>query len=247
DDRHLRQFRYRADAPRRLVAVDARQLDVHQDEVGLLALGRRDALDAVHRVDQVVAGGGQEVKNDLPVILGVFDDENAFCHAVPIISPASSPSSSSAACSTRIGSVTRKVAPCPSCDSTSIEPPCISTMRFEIASPRPVPPFFRVLELSTCWNSSKILPWSSAAMPGPVSRTVSTKCRSTAIAPIATSPSSVNLTALPTRFSSPCDRRRASPWPIGKPGCTAADILRPFVLASASVAVTTDCTTSGSA
>ena len=35
-------------------------------------------------------------------------------------------------------------------------PPCISTMRLEIAKPKPVPPFWRVLLLSTCWNSSKI-------------------------------------------------------------------------------------------
>ena len=35
-------------------------------------------------------------------------------------------------------------------------PPCISTMRFEIARPRPVPPFCLVLLLSTCWNSSKM-------------------------------------------------------------------------------------------
>ncbi len=71
--------------------------------------------------------------------------------------------------------LTRKVAPCPSSDSTEIVPPCISTMRFEIARPSPVPPFLRVFELSTCWNSPKILSWSSGAMPGPVSRTVSTK------------------------------------------------------------------------
>jgi len=31
--------------------------------------------------------------------------------------------------------------------------------------------FRRVLELSACWNSSKIFCWSAAAMPGPVSDT----------------------------------------------------------------------------
>src|SRR6516162_6532635 len=29
-------------------------------------------------------------------------------------------------------------------------PPCISIMRFDMASPKPVPPFFRVMALSAC-------------------------------------------------------------------------------------------------
>ena len=41
-----------------------------------------------------------------------------------------------------------------------MRPPCSSTIFFAIASPSPVPPFLRVLELSTCWNSSKIRCWS---------------------------------------------------------------------------------------
>jgi hypothetical protein len=51
------------------------------------------------------------------------------------------------------GSVKANVEPWPSCDSTQILPPCISTMRFEMASPSPVPPFLRVTALSACWNS----------------------------------------------------------------------------------------------
>ena len=58
--------------------------------------------------------------------------------------------------STRTGSVNRKVEPRPRVDSTQIRPPWSSTIRLAIARPRPVPPFFRVLELSACWNSSKI-------------------------------------------------------------------------------------------
>src|ERR1700756_294156 len=58
--------------------------------------------------------------------------------------------------STWIGNTTRKVDPSPGTESTEIVPPCISTIRFEIARPNPVPPCLRVLELSICWNSSKI-------------------------------------------------------------------------------------------
>jgi hypothetical protein len=37
------------------------------------------------------------------------------------------------------GTVNRKVAPSPGCDSTQILPPCFSTIRLQIASPIPVP------------------------------------------------------------------------------------------------------------
>src|SRR6478672_7375861 len=62
-----------------------------------------------------------------------------------------------ACCSTETGSVNENVEPCPTTDSTQIFPPCISIIRFEMASPRPVPPFLRVIELSACWNSWKSL------------------------------------------------------------------------------------------
>jgi hypothetical protein len=52
--------------------------------------------------------------------------------------------------STITGSVKAKVEPWPGCDSTQILPPCISMMRFDMASPNPVPPFLRVIALSAC-------------------------------------------------------------------------------------------------
>jgi hypothetical protein len=48
--------------------------------------------------------------------------------------------------------------PLPGLDSTQMRPPCISIIRFEMASPKPVSPFLRVIELSACWNS-----WNSFA------------------------------------------------------------------------------------
>ena len=42
------------------------------------------------------------------------------------------------------------VEPWPGFDLTQILPPCISTIRFDIARPRPVPPFFLVIALSAC-------------------------------------------------------------------------------------------------
>jgi len=55
-------------------------------------------------------------------------------------------------CPTTTGSVKANVEPCPGCDSTQILPPCISMIRLEMASPKPVPPFLRVMALSACWN-----------------------------------------------------------------------------------------------
>src|ERR1700730_5274459 len=63
-----------------------------------------------------------------------------------------------ACCSTATGMAKENIEPCPATDSTQIFPPCISIIRFELASSKPVPPFLRVIELSACWNS-----WNSLA------------------------------------------------------------------------------------
>jgi adenylate cyclase len=69
----------------------------------------------------------------------VLDHQNALAHAA-----------GSTCRSTTTGSVKANVEPWPGCDSTQILPPCISIMRLEMASPRPVPPFLRVMALSAC-------------------------------------------------------------------------------------------------
>ena len=70
------------DAPRRLVAVEQRQLDVHQDEVGLLPRRRRQRRLAVMRLDHLVAGRAQQIAQDLPVVLVVLDHQNALASCV---------------------------------------------------------------------------------------------------------------------------------------------------------------------
>ena len=80
-----------------------------------------------------------------------------------------------------------------------------STMRLQIASPSPVPPYSRVVDASAwlkAWNSRV---WASGSMPMPVSRTSKrTWCwealslsRRTATVTV---PRSVNLTALLIRL-----------------------------------------------
>ena len=56
--------------------------------------------------------------------------------------------------------------------STHICPPISSTMRLEIVSPSPVPPYRRVVEPSACVNSWNRRAICSGVIPMPVSRTV---------------------------------------------------------------------------
>ncbi len=106
----------------------------------------------------------------------------------------------------RTGSRTVNVEPSPGLLRTWMPPPIISTKRFEIASPRPVPPYFRVVDASACMNGRKSLVTVSSSMPTPVSAIAKTSSsrssmrrRATAIC---TSPSLVNLQAFAIRLKS---------------------------------------------
>src|SRR5438477_3661 len=61
----------------------------------------RHPFGAVHRLDQLVIEAGQQVADDLAVVLGILDDQDPLLHAASIIS------------STWTGSTTRKVEPWP--------------------------------------------------------------------------------------------------------------------------------------
>ena len=111
--------------------------------------------------------------------------------------------------------------------STHISPPIISANRFEIARPSPVPPYLRLVEVSTWLKDWNRRCSRSAGMPIPVSRTA--QC-STIGSPLSwsaladgagltagvalilntTSPLSVNLMALFSRLISTCRKRETS-------------------------------------
>ena len=63
------------------------------------------------------------------------------------------------------------VEPSPGSLSTVMSPPIIRQKRRLIASPRPVPPYLRVVEESAWENSWNSLPICSGVMPIPVSVT----------------------------------------------------------------------------
>ena len=103
--------------------------------------------------------------------------------------------------------VKAKVLPRPGSLSTVIVPPIRATRRAAIDRPSPVPPYLRVVEVSSCSKARKIFSCLSGGMPMPVSLTANrTPTSSGAGSPATstrttTSPSSVNLMALPTRLS----------------------------------------------
>src|SRR5262249_49459637 len=89
-------------------------------------------------LDHLIAGVRQQITKDLTIVFLILDNKNAFFHVCPV------------RCSTCIGTVNENVAPSPIADSTHNRPPCISIIRFAMARPNPVPPFFLVAELSAC-------------------------------------------------------------------------------------------------
>ncbi len=110
----------------------------------------------------------------------------------------------------------QNVEPRPGSDSTPMRPPIRSMMRLQIARPKPVPPYSRVVEASACAKERNRRACWSGAMPIPVSRTwkrsrcwarVSPRRRSW----MSTLPRSVNLMALPIRLPSTWRRRIGSP------------------------------------
>src|SRR5262249_1941943 len=118
--------------------------DIHQHDVGSVQFRKSQPVFTRDRFDHLVAGVREEIAQDASVLRVVLDHEYLRVHTV------------SDGRSTRTGSVNQKVEPSPGTASTHMRPPCISTIFFAIASPSPVPPFFRVGEPSTCWNSPKI-------------------------------------------------------------------------------------------
>ena len=115
-----------------------------------------------------------------------------------------------------VGTVSVKVLPWPHMLWTVNSPPSNSAMWREMASPRPVPPNFREIEASPWWNGWNSCGSASWRMPIPVSMTsIWTAGRPLRQAgrsetTIRTLPFSVNLTALPARFTIACRSRAPS-------------------------------------
>ena len=105
--------------------------------------------------------------------------------------------------------------------TTAISPPSRRAISRLIASPRPVPPYLRLVLPSACWNASKMIRCLAGGIPIPVSLTENTTTLgarlSTSLvgsqpsvarpARNVTLPRSVNLKAFESRFRRICWRR----------------------------------------
>src|SRR6185437_2316799 len=70
---------------------DLRQLDIHEDEVGLVLAREVERFDAVARADRLVAVRLQQVMEELHVELVILDNQDGLWHSPPLTSPESFP------------------------------------------------------------------------------------------------------------------------------------------------------------
>ena len=124
--------------------------------------------------------------------------------------------------------------PCGSTVSAVIEPPIRVASSPQIDSPRPVPPYRRVVEASAWTNFLNRVGSCAGVTPGPVSSTTNLSPPSLQEALTRTWPSSVNLTALEIRLARIWHRRVESPRQVPMAaGSTRVSKLSPLASAMA--------------
>ena len=142
------------DGPGDVAAVHVGHLHVDDSRrkrvIGILALAQgQKCRRTVRNLLRAHAPRTELGRQDLPVRGVVVHDEDRPRAARP---PGSAGRSDSACFARR--AVNQKSEPCPSALSRPISPPISSTSRLEMARPRPVPPYRRVVEASACVNFS---------------------------------------------------------------------------------------------
>src|SRR5215470_14692105 len=110
DDRDVPQFRICFDRTGRLIAVDDRQLNIHENEVGSGLRCHCNSLFPINGLQYLETGIGEQIVENTSIVLRILDDEYAFAHAACLRSAA------------RIGKKMVKVEPTPSVDCRSMRP-----------------------------------------------------------------------------------------------------------------------------
>ena len=146
----------------------------------------------------------------LPVRIGSLENSSTLAFFSSVARPWLSPTALS------IGISNQNVEPAPGWESTPIWLAMRSMMRLQITSPRPVPPYSRVVEASAWLNGLNRLPAFSGEMPMPVSFTSKRRMWCWRVSDLALTervsvPLSVNLMALLSRLLSTWRRRTGSP------------------------------------
>ena len=197
------------DAPRRLVAVDHRQLDVHQDQVGLV-LGRLATPSAPSAPRSARSPLLEQVAQDLAVVLGVLDDQDALAHWAASIDRRRRWTGMDDPEGRALAELRLDRDACRHAVSTI----CLRDRQAEAGAAL----LARVRVVDLLELVEDLAPGRRARCRGRYRAPQTRSGRPSGAARISTSPSSVNLIALPTRLSSTCVRRRASPCRVGRPG-----------------------------
>ena len=158
EDRHAAEL---AEALEELPAIEAGQRDVQDDQVGPLVVEPAQGVGSGPGGDRSVAGLPDPQLDERRELGLVLDDEDGLSHRRVLGVGAS-------------GSVKRTRVPGrPSGRSPTVSrPPCASTSRRQMNSPRPVPGIRDSRTFQARWNGSVTSPRSASGTPTPSSSTV---------------------------------------------------------------------------
>ena len=156
DERDAPRRLVRLQAPRRFPAVDARQAEIHQDEIRQLATAPSRRPASPSTADMTCIAPALEPPAQRVAAGFVVLDHHDRRHR-RFAGSGGGRCGSPAASSTTTGSWTVKREPTPGSLSTETRPPISWQKRDTMARPRPVPPYLRVVVTSACVNGSKIL------------------------------------------------------------------------------------------
>ena len=141
DDRDVARIGVAAEQTERLEAVDPREVDVEDDEIGVACAGELDSpLGALRREDLDVRAPLEDARHEGSICGVVFDvEEGDFIRASARDDEGRVGSFPSIAGFSPSAVSKKKRLPCPGTLSTPTEPPISSMRRFVIASPIPAP------------------------------------------------------------------------------------------------------------
>ena len=135
DDDELRGQRFLADEPQHLEPVDFGHDHVHQHDIERLGAQQFERRTPIAHDPHGEPAGSHELLKDRPEVGLVLGDEDAngaaavgACSSRRCVAHTGSDDVTAAAARSPVGSVTRKLAPCPSADTSSSTPLCSPTM-----------------------------------------------------------------------------------------------------------------------
>jgi len=84
DDGDRSQYRVSLEAAGSLITVNARQLNIHENEVRPMRRRRSKSRLAVRRLDDLEISAREQIPQDLPIVQLIFDHQDAPAHDGPL-------------------------------------------------------------------------------------------------------------------------------------------------------------------